>query len=61
MLRADVIESITCGWQSFVVVLGLIAQLALGAWWLDSPASLAIVYFRIQEGRDAWEGDECCD
>ena len=59
-LRADAIESITCGWLSFVVVLGLGAQLALGAWWVDSLASLAIVYFLIREGREAWEGDKCC-
>jgi divalent metal cation (Fe/Co/Zn/Cd) transporter len=60
-LRADAIESITCGWLSFVVVLGLVAQLALGAWWVDSLASLAIVYFLIKEGCEAWEGDKCCD
>lgn len=60
-LRADAIESITCGWLSFAVVVGLIAQLALGAWWVDSVASLAIVYLLVKEGREAWQGDECCD
>lgn len=60
-LRADAIESITCGWLSFVVVLGLLAQLVLNAWWVDPLASLAIVYFLIKEGREAWEGEECCD
>jgi divalent metal cation (Fe/Co/Zn/Cd) transporter len=60
-LRADAVESITCGWLSFVVVIGLVAQVALGAWWVDSAASLAIVYFLIKEGREAWNGDECCD
>ena len=60
-LRADAMESITCGWLSFVVVLGLGSQLVLGAWWLDPLASLAIVYFLIKEGREAWEGEECCD
>lgn len=61
-LRADAIESITCGWLSFVVVLGLAAQFVLGAWWLDPLASLAIVYFLVKEGREAWTGgDECCD
>ena len=59
-LRADSIEGITCGWLSFVVVLGLAAQLVSGAWWADSVASLAIVYFLIKEGREAWEGEECC-
>src|SRR5262245_56095005 len=33
-LRADAMETITCGWLSFVVVAGLLAQLALGAWWI---------------------------
>ena len=60
-LRADAMESITCGWLSFVVVIGLVAQLASGAWWVDSAASLAIVYFVIEEGREAWNGGECCD
>lgn len=59
-LRADAIESITCGWLSFVVVLGLLAQFTLKAWWVDPLASLAIVYFLIKEGREAWEGDDCC-
>lgn len=59
-LRADAMESITCSWLSFVVVLGLSAQLALGVWWVDSLASLGVVYFLIKEGREAWEGDECC-
>ena len=60
-LRADAIESITCGWLSFVVVVGLAAQLVLGAWWVDSIASLAIVYFLNKEGREAWIGGDCED
>lgn len=60
-LRADAIESITCGWLSFVVVLGLFAQLVFRAWWIDPLASLAIVYFLVKEGREAWEGEGCCD
>jgi divalent metal cation (Fe/Co/Zn/Cd) transporter len=59
-LRTDAVESITCGWLSFVVVIGLLAQLALGAWWVDSIASLAIVWLLVKEGREAWQGDDCC-
>jgi divalent metal cation (Fe/Co/Zn/Cd) transporter len=59
-LRTDAVESITCGWLSFVVVIGLLAQLAFGAWWVDSIASLAIVWLLVKEGREAWEGDDCC-
>ncbi|HLK82989.1 MAG TPA: cation transporter [Xanthobacteraceae bacterium] len=60
-LRADAVESITCGWLAFVVVGALIAQFLFGAWWLDAVASLGIVWFLVREGREAWEGDECCD
>jgi divalent metal cation (Fe/Co/Zn/Cd) transporter len=57
-LRTDAVESITCGWLSFVVVIGLIAQLTLGAWWIDSVTSLAIVWLLIKEGREAWKAEE---
>ena len=58
-LRADAVESITCGWLSFVVVIGLLAQLALlGAWWVDSVTSLVIVWLLVKEGREAWEAEE---
>ncbi|MBV8131219.1 MAG: cation transporter [Alphaproteobacteria bacterium] len=57
-LRADAVESITCGWLSFVVLIGLLAQLALGAWWVDSVTSLVIVGLLIREGREAWTGDD---
>ena len=60
-LRADAIESITCGWLAFVVVAALAAQILFGAWWVDAIASLAIVYVLIREGREAWKGEEHCD
>ena len=33
---------------------------AIGAWWIDSVTSLAILWFLIKEGREAWTGEECC-
>jgi divalent metal cation (Fe/Co/Zn/Cd) transporter len=57
-LRADAAESIACLWLSLVVVIGLLAQLALGAWWIDAVTSLAIVWFLVKEGREAWEPEE---
>ena len=41
--------------MAVVVVAGLLAQLAFGAWWLDAVTSLAIVWFLVKEGREAWE------
>ena len=60
-LRADAVEAITRGWLSFLLVLGLLAQFALNACWVDSVSSLAILGLVIREGREAWTGDECCD
>ncbi len=59
-LRADAIESITCAWLSLVVVAGLVTQLLIGAWWVDSVTSLGIVWFLVREGKEAWEAEECC-
>jgi divalent metal cation (Fe/Co/Zn/Cd) transporter len=58
-MRADAMESITCGWLSVVVVVSLAAQALLGAWWVDAVGSLAIVWFLVKEGREAWAGKEC--
>ena len=58
-MRADAMESITCGWLSLVVVVSLAAQALLGAWWVDPVGSLAIVWLLVKEGREAWSGDEC--
>ena len=51
-LRADAVEAIACGYLSLVVVVALIAQVLLHAWWIDAAASLAILYILIKEGRE---------
>jgi divalent metal cation (Fe/Co/Zn/Cd) transporter len=58
-LRADAMESVTCGWLSFVVVASLAAQWLFGAWWIDGVASLAIVWLLLKEGHEAWAGEQC--
>src|SRR5229473_842178 len=59
-MRADAIESMTCGWLSLVVVVGLVANLLLAAWWIDAVTSLGIVWFVVNEAREAWSGEDCC-
>jgi len=59
-LRADAIESITCGYLSIVLMVGLAATWLFGWWWLDSVAALALIPFLIKEGRAAISGAECC-
>ena len=58
-LRADAIESITCGYLSGVVVIGLLVQLFMPRWWwVDSATSLVIVVILVKEARAAWGSDE---
>src|SRR6184192_550277 len=58
-LRADAIESITCGYLSIVLIVGLAATRILGWWWLDSVAALALIPFIIKEARAAISGEPC--
>jgi divalent metal cation (Fe/Co/Zn/Cd) transporter len=60
-MRADAIESMTCGWLSLVVVVGLLANLLLAVWWIDAVTSLGIVWFVVKEAREAWSGEDCCN
>ena len=59
-MRADAMESVTCGWLSLVVVAGLIVQGLTEAWWVDAMASAGITWFLVKEGWEAWTGDCCC-
>jgi divalent metal cation (Fe/Co/Zn/Cd) transporter len=58
-LRADAIESITCGYLSIVLMVGLAATRLLGWWWLDSVAALALIPFIVKEARAAISGKPC--
>ena len=59
-LRADAIESITCGYLSIVLIVGLSATRILAWWWLDSVAALALIPFLIKEAQAAISGESCC-
>src|SRR5437667_3647130 len=58
-LRADAIESITCGYLSIVLMIGFAATRLLAWWWLDSVAALALIPFIIKEDRSALSGQPC--
>jgi divalent metal cation (Fe/Co/Zn/Cd) transporter len=60
-LRADAIESITCGYLSIVLMIGLAATRLLGWWWLDSVAALALIPFLMKEAGEAVRGELCCE
>jgi divalent metal cation (Fe/Co/Zn/Cd) transporter len=57
-LRTDAVEGIACGWLSLVVMIGLLAQLVFGAWWVDEATALPIVGLLVREGSEAWRGED---
>ena len=71
-LKADAACSVTCAYMSLTLLVGLALNRISGWWWADPLAALALVYFLIQEGREALHeartgiicrcGEEaCCD
>ena len=40
-----------------MVIVALLAQIAIGAWWVDALASLTLAWLLIREGREAWESE----
>lgn len=59
-LRADAMETFTCGYLSWVLLLGLAANALHYWWWLDSVTALVLVPFLIKEGREAITGECPC-
>ena len=52
-LKADAVCSVTCAYMSFTLLVGLLLNTFFGLWWADSLAALVLVYFIVQEGREA--------
>lgn len=55
-LRGDAACSITCAYMAGTLLVGLLLNAAFGWWWADSLAALALVYWLVQEAREAIEG-----
>lgn len=58
-LSADAFQATACFWLCLITLAGLGFNLALGWWWADPIAALAIVFFIVREGFAAWRGEEC--
>ena len=41
------------------MLVGLAANAAVGAWWLDPLIGLFIAFVAVKEGREAWRGQTC--
>jgi len=53
-------QNLLCAYLAAALLVGLLGNALLGAWWLDPVVGLLIAGVAIQEGREAWRGDACC-
>jgi divalent metal cation (Fe/Co/Zn/Cd) transporter len=57
-VRGEGTENLICAYLAAGVLAGLLANTALGWWWLDPAIALVIAAMAVHEGRETWEGDE---
>lgn len=58
--RGEGMQNVLCGYLAVALLAGLLANAALGLWWLDPVAALVIAAVALSEGRSAWRGAACC-
>lgn len=53
-------QNLLCAYLAAAVLAGLLANTALGWWWLDPVVALGIAGLAVREGIEAWHGEDCC-
>lgn len=59
-MAADAFQTTACFWLSLVTLGGVGLNAAFGWWWADPVAALGMTFFLAKEGREAWQGRDCC-
>ena len=53
-------QNMLCAYLAGALLVGLLGNAAVGAWWLDPAVGLVIAGVAVMEGADAWRGKGCC-
>ncbi|MBC7460458.1 MAG: cation transporter [Thermoleophilia bacterium] len=53
-------QNMLCAYMAAALLVGLVANAAFGAWWLDPAVALVIAGLALREGVEAWRGESCC-
>jgi divalent metal cation (Fe/Co/Zn/Cd) transporter len=53
-------QNVLCAYLAGALLVGLMGNALLGAWWLDPVVGLLIAAVAVKEGAEAWRGDGCC-
>jgi divalent metal cation (Fe/Co/Zn/Cd) transporter len=57
LVLADAAETMLCATLAATTLFGLVMFAAFGWWWADPVAALAVAWFAVREGREAWHGE----
>jgi divalent metal cation (Fe/Co/Zn/Cd) transporter len=53
-------QNMLCAYLAGALLVGLLGNALLGAWWLDPTVGLLIAAVAVREGIEAWRGEGCC-
>ena len=53
-------QNMLCAYLAGALLVGLLGNALVGAWWLDPAVGLLIAAVAVKEGREAWRGEGCC-
>src|SRR5215207_1924843 len=53
-------QNMLCAYLAGALLVGLLGNAVLGAWWLDPAVGLLIAAVAVREGVVAWRGEGCC-
>jgi divalent metal cation (Fe/Co/Zn/Cd) transporter len=53
-------QNMLCAYLAGALLVGLLGNALVGAWWLDPIVGLLIAGVAVNEGREAWHGEGCC-
>jgi len=53
-------QNMLCAYLAGALLIGLLGNALVGAWWLDPVVGLLIAALAVKEGLEAWRGGGCC-
>jgi len=53
-------QNMLCAYLAGALLVGLLGNALVGAWWLDPVVGLLIASVAVKEGMEAWNGEGCC-
>jgi divalent metal cation (Fe/Co/Zn/Cd) transporter len=52
-------QNMLCAYLAGALLVGLVGNMAFGAWWLDPVVGLLIAAVAFREGLETWRGEGC--